>query len=137
MASQTSAAFGWFYICLMIFSCGLNRNKVQTSPGKGEIPPLKSEVAEHKSELSQVKSEVPQNSSLMKPKPADPVPPGGVNVGVDSVTRNPFLWPFSQGSIWNIPIGNGAIYVPAALKIPTGTSVDEDIIIMTPDAPPN
>ena len=51
--------------------------------------------------------------------------------------RDPFLWPFSQKSIWNMPIGSGAKYVPAELETPAeGTlTVDEDLIILTPAEP--
>ena len=33
------------------------------------------------------------------------------------VTRDPLKWPFAQNSIWNMPIGSGAQYVPANLPI--------------------
>lgn len=51
--------------------------------------------------------------------------------------REPELWPFAWDSIWNIPIGNDAVYVPAGIQTPTGLgmTVDEDIIILEPDAP--
>jgi len=51
--------------------------------------------------------------------------------------RNPYYWPFAQSSIWNTPIGSDAEYVPAGLE-PAGArgmTVDEDIIIIRPDAP--
>ena len=52
-------------------------------------------------------------------------------------TRDPLLWPFSQKSIWNMPIGKDAKYVPANMEAPSKAvlTVDEDIIMMTPDAP--
>lgn len=40
-------------------------------------------------------------------------------------TRDPWLWPFSQNSIWNQPIGSEAIYVDANLK--PANNVDFDI----------
>jgi len=51
--------------------------------------------------------------------------------------RNPLLWPFSAKSIWNKPIGNNAKYVDAKLEKPLEgiITVDEDLIVMTPDAP--
>ena len=51
--------------------------------------------------------------------------------------RDPRLWPFASDSIWNMPIGSEAKYVPAGIGPATnqGMTVDEDIIIMTPDAP--
>jgi len=30
--------------------------------------------------------------------------------------RDPWKWPFSRESIWNMPIGSNAVYVPAGLK---------------------
>jgi hypothetical protein len=57
-----------------------------------------------------------------------PAPPG---------TRNKFLWPFASTSIWNMPIGRGAVYVPAHIAPPTLQTLtsDQDIIIMDPTAP--
>jgi hypothetical protein len=51
--------------------------------------------------------------------------------------RDPLLWPFAVNSIWNMPIGDGAIYVPALLQEADnfGMTVDEDIIILKPNAP--
>ena len=51
--------------------------------------------------------------------------------------RDPRLWPFTSDSIWNMPIGSEAKYVPAGISPATerGMTVDEDILIMTPDAP--
>ena len=57
-----------------------------------------------------------------------PTPPG---------TRNKFLWPFASTSIWNMPIGTGAVYVTAHIAPPTAKTLisDQDIIIMDPSAP--
>ena len=57
-----------------------------------------------------------------------PAPPG---------TRNKFLWPFASTSIWNMPVGSGAVYVPAHIAPPTAKTLisDQDIIIMDPSAP--
>jgi len=51
--------------------------------------------------------------------------------------RDPYVWPFAQTSIWNTPIGSGAIFTPANIVPPTayGLTLDEDVIIMEPDAP--
>jgi hypothetical protein len=51
--------------------------------------------------------------------------------------RNPLQWPFSQASIWNMPVGSEARYVHARIEQSTarGMTVDEDIIVMTPDEP--
>lgn len=49
--------------------------------------------------------------------------------------RNVRSWPFASTSIWNMPIGSGANYVPAELYIPNRFTTDEDILILRPDAP--
>ena len=54
--------------------------------------------------------------------------------------RDPLKWPFETASIWNMPIGSGAQYVPANLAAnPTGGSgapaVDDERIVMKPTAP--
>jgi hypothetical protein len=51
--------------------------------------------------------------------------------------RDPLKWPFAQNSIWNLPIGSNAVYVPAGIKASAGTKLlpDQDIIIMKPTAP--
>ncbi len=48
--------------------------------------------------------------------------------------RNPFQWPFSSNSIWNMPIGSNAVYVDAEIdtEVNRGLTVDEDIIVFTP-----
>ena len=52
-------------------------------------------------------------------------------------TRDPLLWPFKTTSIWNMPIGSNAQYVPADLEFPKERlmTVDEDYIVLTPEAP--
>ena len=52
-------------------------------------------------------------------------------------TRDPYLWPFAATSIWNMPIGSNANYVPANLEMPTAKmlTLDEDLIVFTPDVP--
>ncbi|MEI7502447.1 MAG: hypothetical protein WCG93_04520 [Paludibacter sp.] len=52
-------------------------------------------------------------------------------------TRDVLLWPFSTTSIWNTPIGSAAKYVDAKLEKPEQgiITVDEDLIVLTPDAP--
>ncbi len=57
--------------------------------------------------------------------------------GEDLGTRDPLRQPFSSRSIWNMPIGDSAIYVPAVIErtMAMGMTVDEDIIVLTPEAP--
>jgi len=50
-------------------------------------------------------------------------------------TRDPLKWPFASNSIWNTPIGDSAVYVRANLQPTMRLTVDEDIIVMTPEAP--
>lgn len=58
-------------------------------------------------------------------------------------TRDPLKQPFSSKSIWNMPIGSNAAYVPANLSpTPGGTNIwasmpglDLERIVLTPDAP--
>lgn len=62
---------------------------------------------------------------------------GAIDAGSTGETRDPRLWPFAATSIWNMPIGSAAVYVPAQIKQATGMgmSVDEDIIIVHPESP--
>jgi hypothetical protein len=51
-------------------------------------------------------------------------------------SRDPYLWPFSQTSIWNMPIGSDARYVHALLeRAEFGMTIDEDYIVMAPEVP--
>src|SRR3989442_11507256 len=61
----------------------------------------------------------------------NPPPGGGPPSG-----RDPLLWPFSRDSIWNLPIGASAAYVPANIPQATqrGMTTDPDVIILTPNA---
>jgi hypothetical protein len=50
--------------------------------------------------------------------------------------RDPYKWPFAQNSIWNMPLHADAQYKDARIGIPAnGYGVDEDVIILSPDAP--
>jgi hypothetical protein len=51
--------------------------------------------------------------------------------------RDPLKQPFSSGSIWNMPIGENAQFVHAGIEraMAAGMTIDEDIIVMKPDAP--
>jgi hypothetical protein len=54
-----------------------------------------------------------------------------------SGSRDPYKQPFSSQSIWNMPIGSEAEYVHARIQpaLAHGMTIDEDLIIMTPNAP--
>lgn len=51
--------------------------------------------------------------------------------------RDPLLQPFASDSIWNHPIGDQAVYVPAQLMRSRifGVFAEEEIIVLSPDAP--
>jgi hypothetical protein len=52
-------------------------------------------------------------------------------------SRDPLKQPFHHESIWNMPIGSDAEYIHAGIQKATGwgMTVDEDIIVLTPDSP--
>jgi hypothetical protein len=53
-----------------------------------------------------------------------------------STGRNVLLQPFASDSIWNMPIGSGAVYQAANITAPpTSVFDDDDILIFTPTAP--
>jgi hypothetical protein len=54
-----------------------------------------------------------------------------------SPSRNALAQPFASTSIWNMPIGSGATYVTAGIKVASGTTLeaDDDVIVLTPTAP--
>jgi hypothetical protein len=66
-----------------------------------------------------------------------PRPGGGPGEAADPEFRDPLKQPFSAQSIWNMPVGSGAVYVPAGITAATGwgMTVDHDIIIQRPTAP--
>src|SRR5713101_6963000 len=47
------------------------------------------------------------------------------------------LWPFSRDSIWNLPIGANAVYVPTQIAPVSGAGMttDQDVLILTPSEP--
>jgi hypothetical protein len=52
-------------------------------------------------------------------------------------SRDALQQPFASTSIWNMPIGSGATYVPANIVPATGTSLetDDDVIVLMPGEP--
>ena len=69
--------------------------------------------------------------------PASPAAPYPQAPLLANGLRNKYKWPFASDSIWNVPIGSGARYVPAGIAVATamGMTVDEDVIVQRPDAP--
>jgi hypothetical protein len=56
--------------------------------------------------------------------------------------RDPLKWPFASNSIWNMPIGSGALFKPANLPaVPGGDEwagmpqIDDELIVLRPSAP--
>src|SRR5256885_884827 len=52
-------------------------------------------------------------------------------------SRDLRFWPFSSDSVWNLPIGASAAYVPAGIAQATarGMTTDPDVLIVDPGAP--
>jgi hypothetical protein len=77
-----------------------------------------------------------EESSILAPEPAAG---GHAEIPLADVgkARNPLQRPFNQRSIWNMPIGSNARYVPAKIQPATaaGMTIDEDLIVLTPAAP--
>ena len=63
----------------------------------------------------------------------------GLEAGADAGPgfRDPRQQPFASTSIWNMPIGSAATYVPAKIVPATGTTLqgDEDVIVLSPTSP--
>ncbi|MBK4738149.1 hypothetical protein [Noviherbaspirillum pedocola] len=62
--------------------------------------------------------------------------------GAQGEGRDPLRWPFSRHSIWNMPIGSAAVYVPAGMDGVPGRSgvawmphIDAERIVLRPNAP--
>src|SRR5438445_55625 len=64
-------------------------------------------------------------------------PPTTSSASASATSRVATLSPFSRDSIWNLPIGANAVYVPGNIKKPTayGMTTDVDVLILTPTAP--
>ncbi len=52
-------------------------------------------------------------------------------------TRDKWLWPFAQDSIWNLPIGSDAQYSPANLPKAIYSSLDTDLLYVIPANSPS
>jgi hypothetical protein len=109
-------------------------------PAGGPSPPSPGESLSPGSTLtgSPQPSGTPNPTDGATPTPtAAPTPTPSPTPTPAPGTRNKLLWPFASTSIWNMPIGSGAIYVPAHIAAPTIQSLttDQDIIVMDPTAP--
>ncbi len=52
-------------------------------------------------------------------------------------TRDPFYWPFSETSIWNMPIGSNAQLQKANIKASQQLGIDEEYIVKVPAGSPS
>ena len=87
-------------------------------------------------------------AALVTPQPAStesPPPPPTEAPTVEVVAprtdpsaglRDKYRQPFSSSSIWNMPIGSGAIYVPAEIGSTGGITVDEEYWLVTDTSMP-
>lgn len=56
--------------------------------------------------------------------------------GASVATRDPLLWPFASDSIWNMPIGSGAIYLPLSLTPPTTAYGTDEVYLQVSTTAP-
>ena len=54
------------------------------------------------------------------------------NFSAVAETRDPWLWPFAQDSIWNTPIGSNAVYAPANFE-PNATLGGDNVYLLQLD----
>lgn len=74
--------------------------------------------------LTETNSSIPDNQS----NPTNAAP-------TTALLRDPLLWPFSQDSIWNMPIGSNAKYTDVSIES-KGLGVDTDWFIVTKESDP-
>lgn len=61
----------------------------------------------------------------------------GVLARAPDAARDPWLWPFSTESIWNTPIGSGAVYVPAEIGAAQNVGIDEELLFRISEGAPH
>lgn len=59
----------------------------------------------------------------------------GMAGGAESA-RDPWLWPFASGSIWNTPLGSEAVYVPAGIGAAQNVGIDEELLFRVSEGAP-
>ncbi len=84
----------------------------------------------------------PKASPSPTPKPSPtPTPTPSPTPRSPASIRDPMKQPFASTSIWNMPIGSGAVYVPAGMNNTNSNiwtpmpGADQERIFMTPTAP--
>lgn len=125
----------WLLLAFWLMSC--EHEAVQLATERSEPAPAGTVGVPH----GTAESTPPETSEPEAPETTEPTPVKGVLGVVAGLTpsgkRDRLKWPFAVKSIWNMPIGSGATYVPA--RVPPagerGMTTDEDIIVMRPDAP--
>jgi hypothetical protein len=58
------------------------------------------------------------------------------SLSAEPTVRDPWLWPFSSDSIWNLPIGSNATYQPANIPPVDAITVDFDLLFVIPKGSP-
>ena len=78
-------------------------------------------------------------SFLGSPPPPAALTPAshGEGIGPAAIGRDPLKWPFSRDSIWNLPIGANARYVPGLVHVSSarGFFPDVNLLVLQPNAP--
>jgi hypothetical protein len=91
---------------------------------------------------SPVTTDVPPTTTEPTTTEPAPTPTTTTTTTTAPTTRNPLKWPFASNSIWNMPIGSGAVFKPANLPATPGGDVwagmpqiDDELIVLRPSAP--
>jgi hypothetical protein len=58
------------------------------------------------------------------------------SMSAEPTVRDPWLWPFSSDSIWNLPIGSNATYQAANIPPVDAITVDFDLLFVIPKGSP-
>lgn len=125
------------YIRLQNVNSGLYVNLVNASTAENnpfeQYPDSSSCAEKFKLSAAVATAPAPQPTPTPVPTPT-PTPP--------AATRDPLKQPFAANSIWNMPIGSGAIFKPANLSGTPGNNIwaampgaDQEHIILMPSAP--
>ncbi|MFL5814061.1 MAG: hypothetical protein ACJ763_10835 [Bdellovibrionia bacterium] len=125
--------------CVGKASCQVSAsNSVFGDPCSGIAKKLAVQVA---CSASASPSPSPSPSSAPKPSPS-PSPSPSPAPTASTSARDPLKQPFASNSIWNMPIGSGAVFAPANLSATPGNNIwapmpgaDDEFIFMTPTAP--
>jgi cell division protein FtsN len=80
----------------------------------------------------------PTATPTVTPTPTPPPPTATLTPIAEppsTATRDKYRQPFASTSIWNMPIGSGARYVPAGIPPAVHLHADEDVLVLRPEAP--